>query len=95
MRRPGARTGTICCCRCCTVNSSLLLLFPAAPLLQVAAVSRPVVSRSRAVQAQAFFGAFGGSKPAADGAAPSYYICIDCGYIYDQGDFKKAPGSYK
>lgn len=24
-----------------------------------------------------------------------YYICVDCGWIYDQGEFSKAPGSFK
>ncbi|KAI8468431.1 MAG: rubredoxin [Monoraphidium minutum] len=69
-----------------------------------AAVVRPaVVSRARQVQAQALFG-FGAKKEEA-GAAPKdpfdkktslwqFYICVDCGFIYD-GDFSKAPGSYK
>ena len=49
-----------------------------------------------AVTTKAFLGGlFGGKKDdGASGAASSFYICIDCGFIYD-GDFKKAPASYK
>lgn len=57
-----------------------------------------VAGRSRTtVATKAFLGGlFGGKKEEASsgGAASSFYICIDCGFIYD-GDFKKAPASYK
>ncbi|GAX85079.1 hypothetical protein CEUSTIGMA_g12499.t1 [Chlamydomonas eustigma] len=44
------------------------------------------------VSAKALFGLFGGKKE--EDSAQQYYICIDCGFIYD-GDFKSAPASYK
>lgn len=60
---------------------------------QVATAARPVIAR-RQVAPKAFFG-FGSKSSSSDAAAaPQYYICIDCGYIYD-GDFKKAPSSYR
>ncbi|WIA10779.1 hypothetical protein OEZ86_000872 [Tetradesmus obliquus] len=70
--------------------------FGAKPVTRVSAAVRPVVAaRQPAVVTKAFFG-FGGSKASSgDAAAPQYYICIDCGYIYPDGDFKKAPGSYR
>lgn len=47
------------------------------------------------VTTQALFGF--GKKKEEEGAATAapLYICVACGYIYDQGDFKKVPGSYK
>eukprot|EP00879_Flechtneria_rotunda_P001260 GHRR01001407.1.p2 GENE.GHRR01001407.1~~GHRR01001407.1.p2 ORF type:complete len:121 (+),score=38.42 GHRR01001407.1:208-570(+) len=63
--------------------------------MKVAAVARPTVNR-QVVKSQAFFGfGSGGNKSTTVAAAPQYYICVDCGYIYDRGDFKKAPDSYK
>eukprot|EP00878_Enallax_costatus_P002740 GHUV01002929.1.p2 GENE.GHUV01002929.1~~GHUV01002929.1.p2 ORF type:complete len:118 (+),score=25.15 GHUV01002929.1:40-393(+) len=62
---------------------------------RASAIGRPVVaSRQPAVKAQALFGFGGSKKETATAVATQYYICVDCGYIYD-GDFKKAPGSYK
>jgi hypothetical protein len=49
--------------------------------LQAVAFGRPVVSRAVTVNTQAFFG-FGGSKPAAEGAAAQYYICKCCNHVH-------------
>eukprot|EP00882_Tetradesmus_deserticola_P001848 GHRQ01001982.1.p1 GENE.GHRQ01001982.1~~GHRQ01001982.1.p1 ORF type:complete len:123 (+),score=26.25 GHRQ01001982.1:85-453(+) len=71
-------------------------LFGAKPVTRVSAAVRPVTSvRQPAVVTRGFFG-FGGNKDNSGGpAAAQYHICIDCGYIYPDGDFKKAPGSYR
>lgn len=62
---------------------------PTGLLPRVAAAVRPAVIARQQVKAQALFG-FGANKK-----TTQYYICIDCGYIYPDGDIKKAPGSYK
>ncbi|KAG1670178.1 hypothetical protein FOA52_000890 [Chlamydomonas sp. UWO 241] len=53
-------------------------------------------SRASAVAPKAFLGGlFGGDKAEkGDAASPKLYICTVCGYVYD-GDFAKAPSSYK
>jgi hypothetical protein len=33
--------------------------------------------------------------PNAPPPSKQYYICADCGWIYDQGEFSKAPGGFK
>ena len=45
---------------------------------------------------EAFFN-FGGAKSGGGGAAvdTTPYLCIDCGYVYRGGDFKKLPNSYR
>lgn len=57
-------------------------------------VAPVLANRARtSITPKAFGGLFGGGKKdVAEGT--SFYICIDCGFIYD-GDFKKAPASYK
>jgi len=52
--------------------------------------------RGGAVTTEAFFN-FGGAKSAGGGAAvdTTPYLCIDCGYVYRGGDFKKLPNSYR
>lgn len=67
----------------------------------------PVVARrtnavrpaARVVAPKALFGGLFGGKSAESGsgaAAPQYFVCIDCGYIYDGAkEFKSLPSSYK
>jgi rubredoxin len=52
--------------------------------------------RGGAVTTEAFFN-FGGAKSGGGGAAvdTTPYLCIDCGYVYRGGDFKKLPNSYR
>ena len=52
--------------------------------------------RGGAVTTEAFFN-FGGAKSGGGGAAVDMtpYLCIDCGYVYRGGDFKKLPNSYR
>ena len=39
---------------------------------------------------------FGGNRAAAGGAVDATpYVCVDCGYVYRGGDFKKLPNSYR
>ena len=39
---------------------------------------------------------FGGNRAAGGGAVDATpYVCVDCGYVYRQGDFKKLPNSYR
>ncbi|GBF91086.1 hypothetical protein Rsub_04755 [Raphidocelis subcapitata] len=62
----------------------------------LAAVSRPAApsrARQQAAAPQALFG-FGGGAKKTDAPATKNYICTACGWIYD-GDFAKAPGSFK
>mmetsp|Transcript_46406 Transcript_46406/g.148763 ORF Transcript_46406/g.148763 Transcript_46406/m.148763 type:complete len:168 (+) Transcript_46406:1291-1794(+) len=57
----------------------------------------PALRTARApVQTEAFFN-FGKNSGGGGGAVADKtpYICIDCGYIYRDGDFKKLPRNYK
>ena len=39
---------------------------------------------------------FGGNRAGAGGAVDATpYVCVDCGYVYRGGDFKKLPNSYR
>ena len=39
---------------------------------------------------------FGGNRAAGGGAVDATpYVCVDCGYVYRGGDFKKLPNSYR
>ena len=39
---------------------------------------------------------FGGGKGGAGGTTDATpYVCVDCGYVYRGGDFKKLPNSYR
>jgi len=52
--------------------------------------------RGEAVTTEAFFN-FGGATRGGGGGAVDMtpYLCIDCGYVYRGGDFKKLPNSYR
>lgn len=72
------------------------------PVLVKRALVKPV-TRNAAVSTQAFF--FGGGNKSSgstasggkSGAASGFYICIDCGYIYDNsaGPWNEIPSFYR
>ena len=52
--------------------------------------------RGGATTVLAFFGGFGkGAASSSTTPDMTPYLCIDCGYVYRGGDFKKLPSSYR
>lgn len=87
------------------VMRALAFVVPGASALRRAGESssarRPTRARRATTTPRAFFN-FGKKTDASDGGGArggvvdrTPYLCIDCGYVYTGGDFKKLPGTYR